>query len=172
MIAQKDLRGDWDAISYFRNLTEKNRLAGEKGFRFGVVSDLQGFADALGDAPFMSAPALVCVSDVSNGALALWPTPHRRQVKTVFMAMRHGIEKDAATQRTECFRTIRELFRQFMSKFAKEKTMLEQGGLKIGEEITFSEIPKYFASGFACAVFQISVTVYENLIERREEWND
>lgn len=163
------LSGRWNAVEYFRNLTESNRLAQSEGFRFCVVSGLQGFQDAVNE--MTEASAFVCISDTSDGFLGLHSTPHIRQVKTVFLAMRHDIQSaDWPQHREECLSVMRELFRQFMSRFIKERTFVEQGGLIVEPEIQFSEIDRYFLSGCACAYFQIAVTQYSNLIYRQEEW--
>lgn len=161
--------GRWNAESYFRNLTDKNRLARKFGFRFCVVSDLQGFQDAVN--AMQDAQAFVCVSDVSDGMMSLLNTPHIRQVKTVFLAMRHSVQSSDWTElRTRSLDIMREIFRQFMSVFAKERTFIEQGGLFVNPDISFCEINRYFLSGCACAYFQISTTAYADLIYREDEW--
>lgn len=165
------LIGRWDATEYFRRLTSENLLAQKYGFRFCVVSDLQGFEDAVN--ALQEAQAFVCVSDISDGIMNLENTPHIRQVKTVFLAMRHSISApDASELRERCFSILRELFRQFMSAFAKERSYISEGGLYVDPQISFSEINKYFLSGCACAYFQIAVTAYSNLIYRPEEWQN
>lgn len=165
----KELTGRWDATEYFRRLTDTNRLARDYNFRFFVVSDLQGFADAINS--MQETQAFVCVSDISDGALNIDNTPHIRQVKTVFLAMRHSLTApDSSAIREKCFDILRELFRQFMTVFAKESTYVGQGGLFINPTITFTEINRYFMAGCACAYFQIAVTKYANLTYNPEEW--
>lgn len=168
-MTKNELTGRWDATEYFRHLTDINRLAGDYGFRFFVVSDLQGFADAVNS--MQETQAFVCVSDISDGALNIDNTPHIRQVKTVFLAMRHSLTApDASAIREKCFDILRELFRQFMTVFAKESTYVGQGGLFINPTITFTEINRYFMAGCACAYFQIAVTRYADLTYNPEEW--
>ena len=165
--------GRWDAAGYFRRLTGRNRLARRHGFRFHVVSDLQGFADILGDVTVTNDKAMVCVSDTSEGVMGLDNTPHISQVKTVFMAMRHSATSaDRVRLREQCYEVMRELFRQYMSVFATEKTMLQQGGLYVDPQIRFSEMSRYFFNGCACAYFQIRITRYCNLEYREDEWDD
>lgn len=168
----EDFNGQWDAAAYFRNLTERNRLADSLGFRFCVVSDLQGFEDAL--ASMQSTANFICVSDISDGTVEYDNHPMIRSVKTVFMAMRHSISEtaDVMGERMRCFATMREIFRQFVSTLLPEQFRLSQCGVAIDRNIRFSEIPRYFFSGCACAYFQIAVTAPASMTYRKEEWKD
>ena len=144
---------NWDATSFFERLTAINILARNKKFRFCKVSGLQGFEDAL--AAMQTTTAFVCVS-------------RTRRVKTVFFAMRHQLGNMAA--RLDCFDTMRELFRQYMSVLILEQTKLQERSLYLDPRIRFSEIPEYFASGCACASFQIAVDIYTDLRFNQSEW--
>ena len=56
---------NWNASAFFEDLTRRNKLAQEKGFRFCRVSGLDGFEEAL--QAMLSTTAFVCVSDLSQG---------------------------------------------------------------------------------------------------------
>ena len=157
---------NWDATSFFERLTATNRLAQQKHFAFRRVSGLQGFEDAL--ATLQTTTAFVCVSDTAEGYTELNNTPRTRRVKTVFFAMRHPI--DSMEGRLACFDTMRELFRQFMSVLILESTRLQERSLYLDPRIRFSEIPEYFASGCACASFQVAVDIYTDLRYNEAEW--
>lgn len=157
---------NWDAVSFFETLTDENLLAQEEKFTFCRVSGLDGFEEALES--MQSSVAFVCVSDIAGGYTELNNTPRTRRVKTVFLAMRHALNDMAARQ--ECMDTMRELFRQFMSKLILEKTKLEQHCIYLDPRITFTEIDRYFASGCACAYFQIAVDVFTDLRFNLKEW--
>ena len=148
---------NWDATSFFERLTDTNILARNKKFRFCKVSGLQGFEDAL--ATLQTTTAFVCVSDTAEGYTELNNSPRTRRVKTVFFAMRHQLGNMAA--RLDCFDTMRELFRQYMSVLILEQTKLQERS---------SEIPEYFASGCACASFQVAVDIYTDLRYNEAEW--
>ena len=141
---------NWDATSFFERLTAINILARNKKFRFCKVSGLQGFEDALAAMQTTTA------------------SPRTRRVKTVFFAMRHQLGNMAA--RLDCFDTMRELFRQYMSVLILEQTKLQERSLYLDPRIRFSEIPEYFASGCACASFQIAVDIYTDLRFNQSEW--
>lgn len=87
------------------------------------------------------------------------------------MAMRHDYQSEKwPDYREECMDTMREIFRQFMSRFVKEREFIEQGNLIVEPSVQFSEIDRYFLSGCACAYFQIVVNQWSNLLYRPEQW--
>ena len=162
------LNGRWDAAKFFEELTATNKLARNEQFVFCRVSGLDGFEEAVNT--MQTASAFVCVSDIADGYTELNNTPRTRRVKTVFFAMRHAAENMAA--RAECMETMRELFRQFMSRLLPEKVRLEQNCIYLDPRITFNEIDRYFFSGAAGAYFQIAVDVFTDLRYDADEWND
>ena len=157
---------NWDATSFFEQLTQKNKFAQEKRFTFCRVSGLDGFEESL--AKLLTKTAFVCVSDISQGFTDINNTPHTRRVKTVFLAMRHALDNMEARQR--CMDTMRELFRQFMSVLILEQTKLQEHSIYIDPRITFQEIDKYFFTGCACAYFQIAIDTYTDLQYNNAEW--
>ena len=157
---------NWDAAEFFRTLTETNRLAQEHKFCFSRVSGAADFQDLLGRS--QKDLAFVCVDDISEGFIELNNSPRTRRVKSVFLAMRYPIDKpELRAQRME---TLRELFRQFMSRLILEDTKLKERQLYLDSRIRFSEIPEYFASGCACARFQVAVDLFTDLRLNPEEW--
>lgn len=157
---------NWDAIAFFENLTSRNRLARDHGFKFCRVSGMEGFQEAL--ASMQNAKAFVCVNEVSQGYTSLDNSPRTRRVKTVFIAMRHKIDDMKARQ--DRFDTLRELFRQFMTVLIKEKTKLEEDCVELDRRITFHEIDEYFFSGCACAYFSVAVDIHTDLRYDQNEW--
>ena len=157
---------NWDATAFFASLTDSNKFAKAHDFVFARVSGLDGFEEVLQQ--LQSATAIVAVSDISQGYIEVNNSPHTRRVKTVFLAMRHAINDMAARQL--CMDTMRELFRQFMSKLILEKTKQEQNNIFLDPRISFQEIDQYFFSGCACAFFQIAVDTYTDLRYDPTEW--
>ena len=157
---------NWDATTFFASLTASNKFAKTHDFTFAKVSGLDGFEEALQQ--LQSATAFVAVSDISQGYIEVNNSPHTRRVKTVFLAMRHALGD--MTARQECMDTMRELFRQFMSKLILEKTRQEQQNIYLDPRISFQEIDQYFFSGCACAYFQIAVDTYTDLRYDPNEW--
>ena len=159
---------NWNATAFFEQLTASNRLAQEKHFSFLRVSGLEGLEEVLHTLQHVT--AFVAVSDIAQGYTELNNTPHTRRVKTVFIAMRHQL--DNMTARQECMDIMRELFRQFMSVLIQEATRIEREQIYLDPRISFNEIPQYFASGCACAYFQIATDVYTDLRFNAEEWDN
>lgn len=162
------LNGQWDAAAFFESLTASNKLAQSEHFVFCRVSGLDGFEEAVNQAQTQT--AFVCVSDIADGYTELNNTPRTRRIKTVFFAMRHAAEDMEA--RSECMETMRELFRQFMSRLLPEKVRLEQNCIYLDPRITFNEIDRYFFSGAAGAYFQIAVDVFTDLRHNPDEWTE
>lgn len=164
----RSLNGDWNATRFFEELIANNKLAVAEGFTFCKVSGLEGFEEALH--AMQTASAFCCVSDIADGYTELNNTPRTRRIKTVFLAMRHAI--DDMDARNECMETMRELFRQLMSRLTLERVRIEQNCIYIDPRISFNEIDRFFFSGCACAYFQIAVDVYADLRIDYGEWLD
>lgn len=161
---------EFDAISFFRHLTNTNRLARKHGFRFKVVSGIDDFGDAL-DTMQEQYP-LVCVSDTSEGEIDIDNSPGTSCIKTVFLFMPHGILEGWMEARQRCFSIMRELFRQFLSVLIRERTRLRLDALYIDRTVHFTELDRYFFSGGACAYFNIMVSQPTSLILNPDEWTD
>ena len=157
---------NWDSTSFFQSLTKRNKFAKQHEFSFTRVSGLDGFEEALHS--LQSATAIIAVSDISQGYIEVNNSPHTRRVKTIFLAMRHALDDMDARQ--SCMDTMRELFRQFISKLILEKTKLEQNNIYLDPRISFQEIDQYFFSGCACAYFQLAIDTYTDLRYDPTEW--
>ena len=158
---------NWDAVSFFEGLSANNKLAQAEGFTFCRVSGLEGFEEALHT--MQGSTAFVCVSDIAQGYTELNNSPYTWRVKTVFLAMRQAL--DDMTAREECMETMREQFRQFMTRLILERTRLEENCIYLDPRISFQEIDRYFLSGCACAYFQIAVDVFTDLRYNANEWS-
>lgn len=162
-----DKNFDWDAESFFRILTRANKLAQQHGFVYERVSGLQNFEEVLANA--QKQKAFVCVQTEDDGYMAINNAPHTRRVKTVFLAMRYPFNR--LDMRSQCFRIMRELFRQFMSVLIMEKVKLRENNIYLDERIQFHEIEQFFAQGCACAYFNVATEVCTDLRYNAEEWN-
>ena len=158
---------NWNATTYFQQLTASNKLAVHHNFRFCRVSGLEGFEEAL--QAMQGTANFVCVSDLSDSYIEIENSPHTRRVKTVFFAMRYKI--DDMQQREQKMRIMQELFRQFMSHLLRERQQLEQNLIHLDPRVQFNEIDQYFFSGCACCYFQIATDHYTNLEYKADEWN-
>lgn len=157
---------NWNATTYFEQLTAHNKLARQYGFRFCRVNGLEGLEEALKS--MQNTKNFVCVSDLSDSYIEVENSPHTRRIKTVFFCMRHRIDDMQA--REQCMRTMQELFRQFMSHLLLQRTQLEQQLIALDPRVQYNEIDQYFFSGCACTYFQIATDHYTNLVYNADEW--
>ncbi len=157
---------NWDAAAFFERLTNANKLAKSKNFRFARVSSLEGYHTLISKTLEMT--ACVAVSDTSEGGTEMNNSPHTRRVKTIFLFMRHAADRQDLRQK--CLDTMNELFRQFLSVLIQEKTRLSEDCIYIDPYIKFTEIDKYFYSGGACAFFQIALDTFTDLSYNPDEW--
>lgn len=160
------LNFDWNATAFFQTLAQENLLCQSKGYNFAKCSGLDGLEDFL--ASMQTVTRAVLVSDISPGVTDLNNAPRTRRVKTVFLVCRHALGNMDA--RNAAMAELREIFRQFMSRFLLEKNRIEQGILYFDPRVQFTEISPYFASGCACAYFQIAVNTMTDLQYRADEW--
>lgn len=159
---------DWDATSFFYTLTKENIFCAEHGYNFARCSGFEGLEEFL--LSMQRIKKAVIVSDISPGVTDINNAPRTQRVKTVFLVCRHALENMSA--RNVAMGELREIFRQFMSRFLLEKNRIEQGILYFDPRIQFSEIPQYFVSGCACAYFQIGVSTQTDLRYNADEWQD
>lgn len=159
---------NWNSIEYFKKLVGSNKLSRSLGLLFCSVSGLQGFEDVI--STMQETPGFVAVADSSDGLFSIDITPNAKRMKTVFIGIRH--EENDMPARERCLDKIREIFRQFLSHLLREKNRLHSQGIYLKPEITFHEIDRYFASGCACAYFQITVSTSVDLRFNVDEWNE
>ena len=160
------LNYDWNASDFFAAIVRENKLCVDKNYNFARCSGLDGLEEFI--ASMQKITRAVIVSDISPGFTDLNNAPRTRRVKTVFLVCRHRVGD--MTARNAAMTELREIFRQFMSRFLLEKNRIEQGILYFEPRVQFTEIPLYFASGCACAFFQIAVNTMTDLQYRAEEW--
>ena len=158
----------WDASSFFRGLTGRNRLARARGFAFHRVTGLEGMQEAVKG--MTRETAFVAVDLDSPGYVELVNSPKTRRVTTVFLFMRHGAQDMEVRDR--CLGIMREIFRQFMSVLVMERTRLQQKKIYIDTRISFTEVDRYAFSGGACAYFPVAVDTATDLRYNAEEWED
>ena len=161
-----DFTKQWSASDFFRKLTEQNRLAVEKGFRFVEISGLEGLEEAI--ASMQNTANFVCVMENAAGYTDTDNTPHTRRIRTVFIAMRHKMDDMQA--RRKCMDTIAELHRQFCSVLIREKTRLEENMQYLDSRINLQETPKYLIPGTVIFMFELAVDTYISLEYNANEW--
>lgn len=156
----------WDAIKFYKRLTETNKLCLSHGFKFRKISGFQDFGEAV--STMKTTPNIVCVSDVNIGRFELLNSPHITRSKSVIIAMRH--KKDDMNARQKCFDIINEIYRQFCSALIVEKTKIEENDLRLESSISIQETDKNFIPDTAVAFFECKVTNYVDMQFNEDEW--
>ncbi len=156
----------WDAAAFFEDLTARNRLAQDKGFRFCRISGLAGMEDAI--AAMQNTPAFVMVSDAPVGTMDIENTPHLRRTVMVVLAMRHPLDDMQA--RSQCLETMQELFRQYMSALIPERKRREVNMLFIEPRVTLQVFNRYLTPGVSCYMFEVATTAYVDMVYNNAEW--
>lgn len=157
---------DWNATTYFKNLTNTNRLAREHEFVFCSVTTLESLEETLH--LMQNSRNFICVSEMEQGYTDINNAPHTRRIKTVYLMMRHPL--DDMQRRQQCIDTMNELFRQFCSHLIRERTRLAEQRIYLDPRIRLNEIDRYMLTGCACMYFQIAADVSTDLRFNPDEW--
>lgn len=110
----------WDAASYFKRLTETNKLAVSKNFRYCDISGIGNMEQVL--AQHKNLTAFVAVNNTEGGAIFFDNTPYATRSKGLFFGMRHL--KDNMAGRQQCIDTMSEIYRQFNSALLHDEESL------------------------------------------------
>lgn len=158
----------WDAAPFVEQLTKRNRLAHQHGFRFVRVPSLGHLEEVI--SKMQNTTAFVVVSDMTNGSTNLHNTPRVTRTKTVVFAKRYAV--DSVDRREEALNVIRELFRQFASMIIQEKTRLENDMQYLDPNIRLTETNNLLMPGVVCAYYELTVTTHIDLQYRQDEWDE
>lgn len=157
---------EWNAVAFFRDLTQRNKLAQQKGFAFREVSGLAGIQDAIESAK--QCTAFVMVSDTDAGTTVIDNSPHNVVNKIVILSMRHKM--DDAEARKSAMDTLSELFAQFASVLIKERTRLAEKNIFLSPNIQVQTFTQYIAPGVATKSFTLSISNYTDLRYSADDW--
>ena len=158
----------WDVAGFFKDLTARNKLAAQYGFKYVKISGLTGLEDAI--ETMQQTPAFVCVSDSPFSSLEMGNTPHFSRTVMVVLAMRHKLDDAAA--REQCIGVMTELFRQFMSVVQQQDEQLKQNMMFLDNRVTLQVLNKYLTPGTTSMVFEITTVSYADFSYQEEDWTD
>lgn len=160
----------FDAISYFENLAEKNRLAKASGFKTVVISgpdNLEGIFEQ-----YRTCDRFIAVTDTSTGNLSSADGSFnflKRRAYTVFIlsAYRHDDMDDRQRELDLC----RTLFLQIIKRVIHDKFLYkDQGTYFDTHAIPNQELGRYFLSGMTGLHFTLYVSEPVNLEYDKNEW--
>lgn len=137
----------FDAISYFEQMTNTNRLAQQKGFLPVVISNTDNLEGLMEE--YRDHDRFVAIADTSSGNLASPDGAYgfqKRRAYTVFIlsAYEYGNLTARQTEMDLC----RQLFHQFVSKIIHDKYQYEEKQMYFDTHaIPNQEIGRYYLSG-------------------------
>ena len=113
------VRVGFDAFSYFRDLTKKNKLTQELGFLATTCSSPMAFEGML--ANMQKSRNFIVIDDTNDGNVAVNGDGSFRKIVTytVWILMRYRLND--MNDRQEKLNTCRKIFRQFLSRILIDK---------------------------------------------------
>lgn len=160
----------FDAISYFGEMTRRNKLAKKKKFYPVVISSPDNLEGLFED--YRDYDRFVAVTDTNSGVLHSPDGTYgfnKQRAYTVFIlsAYEYG-NMEARQQQLEL---CRQLFLQFVSKIIHDKYQYDEKMMYIDtHNITSQELGRYYLSGMTGLFFTISVSEPVDLIYDAEQW--
>lgn len=160
----------FDSHAYFKELTEKNKLAKANSFFPCSCSGINSIQDVLDN--FRKQSAFVCVDDTNDAATEQigggW---FKKRTFTVFLLIRYRY--DDMTERAAKLDICRQLFRQFHSRMIRVKYIYEDLDLSFlnVSKIYARELGEYFISGCTGLYFMVELTEPTDLCYKEDEWD-
>ena len=161
----------FDAFSYFRDLTKKNKLTQELGFLATTCSSSMAFEGML--ANMQKSRNFIVIDDTNDGNVAVNGDGSFRKIVTytVWILMRYRLND--MNDRQEKLNTCRKIFRQFLSRILIDKMKWESDfTYLLSDQVDNREIGAYFINGLTGVEFHIDVSEPLDLVYNNEEWNE
>lgn len=160
----------FDAISYFTEMTSKNRLAQERGFLPVTISNTDNLEGLLEE--FRDNDRFVAISDTNTGNLSSPDGTYgfsKRRAYTVFILSAYEYGNEQARQ--EEMDLCRTLFLQFVSKIIRDKYTYEEKMMYFDtQSIPNQEIGRYYLSGMTGLFFTLYVQEPVDLVYDDGQW--
>lgn len=160
----------FDAINYFREMADRNKLAAREGFHTVVISNsnnLEGLFEHYRDYD-----RFIAVSDTNTGNLSSQDGAFnflKRRAYTVFVLA--GYEHDNMEDRQQKLDLCRELFLQLVKRIVRDKYLYRDKGTYFDTQaIPNQEIGRYYLSGMTGLHFTLYVSEPVNLEYDKNEW--
>lgn len=160
----------FDAITYFTQMAEHNKLAKKEGFKPVVISNTDNLEGLLED--YRDNDRFIAISDTNTGNLASPDGAYgftKRRAFTVFILAAYNYQDmDDRQQQLELCRT---LFLQFVSKIVADKYRYEDKMMNFDTQaIPNQELGRYYLSGMTGLFFTLYVSEPVDLIYDDEQW--
>lgn len=161
----------FDAIAYFYALTERNKLAQEKGFVPVTISNTDNLEGLMEE--YRDNDRFVAVTDTNSGNLSSPDGAYgfsKRRAYTVFVLSAY--EYGNMQSRQEELELCRELFRQFVSRILRDKYLYDEKQMYFDTHaIPNQELGRYYLSGMAGLHFTLYVQEPVDLQYEEDQWS-
>lgn len=162
----------FDAISYFKEMTEQNKLCQEKGFHVVTISgpdNLEGLLDEYRDYS-----RFVAVSDTSTENLSsddgTYNFTKRRAFTVMILSAYDYPDMDARQKELDL---CREIFKQFVSKIIHDKYTYEEQYVQFEtRSIPNKEFGRYYLSGMTGLYFTLYTSEPIDLVFDESQWQN
>jgi len=163
-------RNNFDAIAYFKTMTEHNKLAQKEGFIPVIISNTDNLEGLFEE--YRDNDRFVAITDTNSGNLSSADGTYgfsKRRAYTVFILSAY--EYDNMQSRQEELELCRELFHQFVSRIIRDKYTYEEKMMYFDtHSIPNQEIGRYYMSGMTGLHFTLYVQEPIDLIYDNEQW--
>lgn len=160
----------FDAIAYFYAMTERNKLAKEKGFIPVTISNTDNLEGLMED--YRDNDRFVAVTDTSSGNLSSADGAYgfmKRRAYTVFILSAY--EYGNMLERQKELELCRKLFLQFVSRILRDKYLYDEKQMYFDTHaIPNQEIGRYYLSGMTGLHFTLYVQEPVDLIFEQSQW--
>ena len=160
----------FDAISYFTSMAERNRLAVGNHFKPVVISSSDNLEGLFKD--YRDADRFVAISDTNSGNLSSPDGAYgfsKRRAYTVFILSAY--DYDDMLSRQKELKLCRRLFLQFVSKIIADKYKYDEKQMYFDtHSIPNQEIGRYYLSGMTGLHFTLYVQEPVDLVFDKSQW--
>lgn len=161
----------FDAIAYFYAMTERNKLAKEKGFVPVTISNTDNLEGLMEE--YRDNDRFVAITDTNSGNLASADGAYgftKRRAYTVFILSAYEYGNMQARQQE--LELCRELFRQFVSRILRDKYLYDEKQMYFDTHtIPNQELGRYYLSGMAGLHFTLYVHEPVDLQYEEDQWS-
>ena len=165
-----DANNLFDALSYFKGMCKKYKLAKAHAFYPCVCSGINSLEEVLQNLRRES--AFFAVDDTNDGVTEKRSGGYfKKRTFTVFLMMRYRISDMA--ERQAALEVCRQLFRQVHSRKLVDRENLDNELVYLNSDNVYSrELGEYFISGCTGLYFMIDVSEPVSLIYDSDEWEE
>lgn len=160
----------FDAISYFMSMAERNRLAVDNHFKPVVISNSDNLEGLFKD--YRDADRFVAISDTNSGNLSSPDGAYgfsKHRAYTVFILSAYDYDDMCSRQKE--LELCRRLFLQFVSKIIADKYEYDEKQMYFDtHNIPNQEIGRYYLSGMTGLHFTLYVQEPVDLVFDKSQW--